>query len=612
MTRASLRFTGLLLFALPWSVAPLQGQRPGWPTAEYLRERYSKREVDIAMRDGIKLHTVIYSPRTSQGPLPILFTRTPYSAGPYGPEGYARSVGPGPQFAAAGYHFVSQDVRGRYRSEGKFEHMTPNIRNKGPKDVDESTDTWDTIEWLIKNVEGNNGRVGLWGISYGGYFAAEGLIDAHPALKAVSPQAPQADWFMGDDTHHNGAFFLTSTFNFMNWCGRRGTGPSMTCGKGVDLGTDGYRFFLDMGPLANAEAKYFKGESPGWTDMMEHGTYDAFWQARNILPHLVNVKPAVLTVGGLYDANNYYGAIKVFEAIARQSPATDNALVIGPWTHGQWAVDSGRVAGKLDFGSNTSKFYHETILLPFFEHHLKGSGRWQHPKAWVFETGTNTWRTFEVWPPREASPRSLYLAAGGQLGASPADEGDKSAESWVSDPANPVPFVGSKSNDMDPDYMAQDQRFAESRPDVISYRGEVLQSPVTIAGAVRPELVVSTTGTDGDWVVKLIDVHPDGFQELVRGDVMRAKFRKSMEHPEALVPGEPTTLTFEMTDVLHTFLPGHRMLVQVQGSWFPLVDRNPQTFVDIYKARPEDFRAATQKVHRGSRIVVNAIEKPRP
>ena len=608
------RLTGLLLLSLPWSAAPLVSQRADWPTDQYLRAQYTKREVDIAMRDGIALHTVIYSPRAAQGAQPILLTRTPYSAGPYGPDQYARFLGPGPKFAAAGYHFVSQDVRGRYRSQGAFQHMTPNRRNKGPKEVDESTDTYDTIEWLVHHVADNNGRVGLWGISYGGFFAAEGLIDAHPALKAVSPQAPQADWFMGDDTHHNGAFFLTSVFNFMASCGRRGAGPAMTCGKGFDFGTDdGYRFFVDMGPLGNADERYFRGEAPGWTEMMEHGNYDAFWQARNILPHLVKVRPAVLTVGGWYDANNFYGAIKVFEAIERQSPTTDNAIVIGPWTHGQWARDSGRAAGKLEFGAPTSPYYHESILLPFFEHHLKGTGPWRHPKAWVFETGTNAWRTFDAWPPREATARSYYLAAGGQLDGNLPNDGDRSAESWVSDPANPVPFVGAKSTDMDPDYMGQDQRFTESRPDVISYRGAVLREPLTIAGAVRPVLVVSTSGTDGDWVVKVIDVHPDGFQELVRGDVIRAKFRTSMEHPEAMTPDQPTRVTFEMPDVFHTFLPGHRMVVQVQGSWFPLVDRNPQTFVDIYRATLEDFKAATQRVHRGSRIVVNAIDrKPVP
>ncbi|MBL8985031.1 MAG: CocE/NonD family hydrolase [Gemmatimonadetes bacterium] len=601
-----------IVAALAGGQTPLTAQLP-WPDAAYLKAHYAKREVTIPMRDGVGLHTVIYSPKDRPGPHPILLTRTPYSAGPYGPDGYPRYLGPGPGFAASGYHFVSQDVRGRYRSEGQFVHMTPNRTDKRtPRDVDESTDTWDTIDWLVKNMPANNGRVGLWGISYGGFFAAEGLIDAHPALKAVSPQAPQADWFMGDDTHHNGAFFLTSTFNFMAWCGRRGSGTSMSCGKGFDFGTDdGYRFFLELGPLANAERRYFKGESPGWTDMMEHGTYDEFWKARNILPHLQNVRPAVLTVGGWYDANNFYGAIKVFEAIDRQSPGTDNAIVIGPWSHGQWARDPGRSLAKLDFGANTSERYHERILLPFFEGHLKGNGWPGHPKAWVFETGTNQWRTFDVWPPKESSPRSIYLAGGRSLSLTPPSSADRGVEEWTSDPANPVPFVGAKSTDMDPDYMAQDQRFAVDRPDVVAYRGEALTEPLTIAGAVTPELYVSSTGTDGDWVVKLIDVHPDGFQELVRGDVVRAKFRASFEKPEPLTPGQVTRIEFTMPDVFHTFRPGHRLMVQVQGSWFPLVDRNPQTFVDIYRATEADFRAATQRVHRGpearSRIVVNAL-----
>lgn len=611
MSRRTARLATLLALALVGSAAPAAAQAPGWPADQYLRAHYTKREVDIAMRDGVALHTVIYSPRAGNGPYPILLTRTPYSAGPYGPDRYARFLGPGPGFAAAGYHFVSQDVRGRYRSQGRFQHMTPYRPNKGPRDVDETTDAYDTIDWLVRHLPGNNGRVGLWGISYGGFFAAEGLIDAHPALRAVSPQAPQADWFLGDDTHRNGAFFLTSTFNFMAACGRRAADSAMTCGRRFDFGTDdGYRFFLELGPLANVESRYFKGDVPGWTEMMEHGTYDAFWRARSILPHLVNVRPAVLTVGGWYDANNFYGAIKVFEAIERQSPATDNAIVIGPWMHGQWARDSGRRAGALDFGANTSPYYHESILLPFFEHHLKGTGPWPHPKAWVFETGANAWRTFDAWPPPDARARAIHLAAAGRLAQRAPEATDRSAESWVSDPASPVPFVGGRSTDMDPDYMARDQRFAESRPDVVSYRGEVLQAPLTIAGAVRAELVVSTSGTDGDWVVKLIDVHPDGFQQLVRGDVMRARFRRSMEHPEAMTPDQPTEMAFDMPDVFHTFRPGHRMLVQVQGSWFPLVDRNPQTFVDIYRARAEDFRAATQRVHRGSRIVVRVIERP--
>jgi putative CocE/NonD family hydrolase len=369
-----------------------------------------------------------------------------------------------------------------------------------------------------------------------------------------------------------------------------------------------------MGPLGNAEKRYFKGDVPGWTEMMRHGTYDALWKARAILPHVKNVAPAVLTVGGWYDPNNFYGALHLFETIEKQSPATDNAIVIGPWLHGQWVRDSGVTAGRLSFGSRTADLYQRDILMPFFASHLKGDGGLKHPKAWIFETGRNRWRTFDRWPPQESQPRSIYLGANNTLSSErPVRTSGKSFEEWVSDPAKPVPFTGGMSTDMDPDYMAQDQRFSGGRPDVVSYNGETLTADMTIAGPVSPSLFVSTTGTDGDWVVKLIDVHPDGFEELVRGDVVRAKFRKSFSRPEPLVPGAVTQLDFEMPDVFHTFRRGHRMLVQVQGSWFPLVDRNPQTFVDIYKAKASDFRKASQRVYRtpeqSSRIVVRVLEE---
>ena len=587
----------LLLLAAVATTA--RAQQPAWPDPAWLAAHYAKREVLVPMRDGTRLFTAIYVPRDTTRTYPILLTRTPYSAAPYGPDKYSRYLGPGPAFAGLGYIFVTQDVRGRYRSEGHFVHMTPHKAVKrGPRDVDESTDTWDTIEWLVHNATPNNGRVGLWGISYGGFFATAGMIDAHPALKAVSPQAPQADWFAGDDTHHNGAFFLTSTFNFMAACGKKGPGTAMSCGKPFDFGTeDGYRFFLEMGSLANAEKRWFRDSVPGWSDMMRHGTYDAFWKARNILPHLKAIRPAVLTVGGWYDANNFYGALHVFESIDRQSPGTDNAIVIGPWLHGQWARDSGVTMGDLKFGSRTSDTYQRDIIVPFFEGYLKGNGMPGHPKAWVFETGANRWRTFDRWPPREGGDRAIYLGEAGTLtDAPPRREG---VERWTSDPARPVPFMGGPTTDMDPDYMGRDQRFGSTRADVVAYKGEVLGEDLTIAGPVTPTLYVATTGTDGDWVVKLLDVHPDGFEELVRGDVVRAKFRESMEKPRPMVPGQVTKLEFTMPDVFHTFRRGHRMVVQVQGSWFPLVDRNPQRFTDIYRARASDFRAAEQRVYRG-------------
>ncbi len=594
MARPLLRRAALaaLVTAAPFASAAAQARFD-------VKEHYQKYEYQIPMRDGVKLFTSVYVPRNSATTWPILLSRTPYSAAPYGAEAYSPFLGPGRRWAEERYIFVTQDVRGRYHSEGHFVHMTPHRENKGPKDVDESTDTWDTIDWLVKNVPRNNGRVGLWGISYGGFFATAGMIDAHPALKAVSPQAPQADWFMGDDTRHNGAFFLASTFNFMYWCGRLGTGTSMSCDKGFDFGTkDGYKFFLGLGPLANAEKTIFKGQSPGWTEFMEHPNYDAFWQARTILPHLKNIRPAVLTVGGWYDANNFYGALHVFESIERQSPGADNAIVIGPWYHGQWARDEGSKVGQLTFGSKTGEEFQATMLLPFFDYHLKAKGAHPTAKAYVYETGANRWHTYDAWPPKQAVSRTINLNAGGTLTSGPPKSGGSPADEYVSDPAKPVPSVPGMSTDMDPDYMAQDQRFTTGRPDVLVYKGEPMTEDMTLAGPVSPTLFVSSSGTDGDWVVRVIDVHPDGFQELVRGDVMRAKFRNSFEKPEALVPGRVARLDFTTPDVFHTFKPGHRMMIQVQSSWFPLVDRNPQTFVDINRAKATDFRKATMRVFR--------------
>ncbi len=605
------RAVELLCAALPLMSARAASAQVAPPYS--IPANYQKREVMIPMRDGVALFTAVYAPRDSAQRYPFLLNRTPYSVGPYGMDAFPRSLGPAAEFVRAGYIFVAQDVRGRYHSEGQFVHMTPHrAMKRDAHDVDESSDTYDTIDWLIKNVPRNNGRVGLWGISYGGFYAAAGMLDAHPALKAVSPQAPQADWFLGDDTHHNGAFFLTSTFNFMAMCGRRGTGTSTVCGPKFDFNTtDGYQFFLNMGSLDSADAKYFHGEVPGWTDMMQHGTYDQFWQERDILRHVRRVKPAVLTVGGWYDANNFYGALHLFEAIERQSPGTDNAIVIGPWSHGQWARDSGAQLGMLRFGSNTSVEYREHVLLPFFEHHLKGVGAARTTKAYVFETGGNQWRDFTSWPPRNTVARSYYFAAKGQLSVAPGRSTRDTVDQYVSDPNTPVPFAPKPSTDMDPDYMAQDQRFAASRADVLVYRGDPLRADVTIAGPVSPTLFVASTGTDGDWIVKVIDEHPDGTQELVRGDVIRAKFRRSFETPEPLVPGHGTMLTFNMPDVLHTFRTGHRIMVQVQSSWFPLVDRNPQTFMDIYHASASDFRSTTQRVIRSarhaSRVTFNVV-----
>jgi len=585
------------------------------------KARYEKHEYQIPMRDGVKLFTSVYAPRDTSRLYPILLNRTPYSVAPYGPDAYAPIRGVSSRFAEAGYIFVAQDVRGRYHSEGHFVHMTPEKDKYGPSDVDESTDTYDTIDWLIKNIPHNNGRVGLWGISYGGFFATAGMIRAHPALKAVSPQAPQADWFLGDDTHHNGAFFLTSTFNFMAVCGRLGTGTAMSCGQPFSFDPpDGYQFFLQLGPLSNADRKYFHGQVPGWTEMMEHGTYDSFWKARDILPHLRNVTPAVLSVGGWYDANNFYGALHVFEAVGQQSPQTADFLVLGPWEHGQWARKNGASLGPLQFGSDTSLFFRDNIEFPFFDHYLRNGEDPKLPKAYTFETGANRWRKFDAWPPANMSTRSIYLREGRAVSFEPPANASRPFDEYVSDPANPVPFVPGRGTDMDPDYMANDQRFAADRPDVLVYASEPLTRDLTIAGPITPTLFVSTTGTDSDWVVKVIDVHPGdssgkgGFQELVRGDVMRGKFRNSFEKPEPFTPGKVTKVSMIMPDVLHTFRKDHCIMVQIQSSWFPLVDRNPQVFVDIYHASSKDFQKATQRVYHApgesSELEVHTLSSP--
>jgi uncharacterized protein len=575
---------------------------------------YMKREYRIPMRDGTRLFTAVYTPRDTSRSYPIMLTRTPYSVGPYGETQYPARLGPSRRFADEGFIFVYQDVRGRFMSEGDFVHMTPTKGPAGAAKVNESTDTYDTIDWLLANVPRNTGRVGAWGISYGGFFAATSLIGSHPALKAVSPQAPQADWFMGDDVHHHGAFWLTSAFNFFATSGRARPAPTMERPKPFVFGTeDGYAFFLRMGPLSNADARYFRGAAPFWNDMMNHGTQDAFWEARRITPHLTGVMPAVLTVGGWFDANNLHGALKIHEAIGKQSPSTSNRIVVGPWSHGQWSRGTGDALGELRFGSRSSETFRDSIELPFFNFHLKDRGPLGLAHATMFETGSNRWRTFDAWPPRQATPRMLYLRAGGKLGfdaPGAADQADGGFAEYVSDPAKPVPFLSGLGTDMEPDYMARDQRFFASRPDVMVYVSDPLTEDVTIAGPVSPTLFVSTSGTDSDWIVKLIDVFPDsmaaghpmgpnvsGFEALVRGDVMRGKFRNSYAKPEPFVPGKVEKVAFSSDDVLHTFAKGHRIMVHVQSSWFPLVDRNPQTFVDIYKATAADFRKATQRVY---------------
>jgi hypothetical protein len=578
---------------------------------------YSKQEASISMRDGKKLFTSIYVPKDASHPWPIMLTRTPYSVGPYGADKLKTSLGPSGLFQKEGFIFVYQDVRGRHMSEGEFVNVTPQrpVHAK-PEEIDESTDTYDTIDWLVKNVPNNNGRVGLYGISYPGFYTAAGMIDAHPALKAASPQAPVSDWFIGDDFHHNGAFYLAHAFRFFDFFGHPRPVPTLPGPRPKSNVTDAYGYFLEMGPLANFETKYFKGDVAYWSEMMRHPTYDEHWKSRNIRTHLKNIRPAVMTVGGWFDAEDLFGALKVYEAVEQQSPGATNIIVMGPWYHGGWSGSDGESLGNVKFGSKTSVTYREQMEFPFFCRYLKDKEDPKLAEATMFETGTNQWKKFDAWPPKNLVKKALYFRAGGKLSfEAPGGEGGAAFDEYVSDPAKPVPYISGQSTGMTREHMVDDQRFAATRPDVLAYQTEPLGEDLTIAGAIVPSLRVSTTGTDSDWVVKVIDVYPDdapdptpsvpglkmaGFQQLLRGECMRGRFRNSFEKPEAFEPSKVEKVEYVMPDVLHTFRKGHRIMVQVQSSWFPLVDRNPQKFVDIYAATEADFQKATQRVYRSA------------
>jgi putative CocE/NonD family hydrolase len=542
-----------------------------------------------------------------------LLTRTPYALKPYGADNYSDPVGSFRTLAKDTNILVTQDVRGRYGSEGEYVHVRPFNPQKGPKDFDESSDAYDTIDWLLKNVPNNNGRVGMFGISYPGFYTSMGMIDSHPALKAASPQAPVADWFTGDDIHHNGAFFLSQNFDFFYKFAQRADDPLHDDIKPFNFKTpDGYDFFLRMGPLANS-VKLMKNLGANWSEFLAHPTYDDYWKARNIRPHLKNVRCAVMTVGGWYDAEDLFGPLETYRWTERQNPGITNVLVMGPWSHGGWNRTDGDKLGEISFRAKTAEFYREQIELPFFRHFLKGDTNYTATEAHVFETGTHQWRRFDTWPPKQAAPRTLFFHAGGALGFSAPGDGQGAFDEFVSDPAKPVPYTLEFTTGYPRGYPVHDQRFASSRPDVLVYETEPLEEDLTFAGPLKATLHVSTTGTDADWVVKLIDVYagdfPDpkpnpayvamgGYQQLVRGDVFRGKFRNSFEKPEPFKPGEVAKIEFEIPDIFHTFRRGHRVMVQVQSTWFPLVDRNPQTFVNIPTAKAEDFQKATHRVYR--------------
>ncbi|HTY37438.1 MAG TPA: CocE/NonD family hydrolase [Bacteroidota bacterium] len=611
-----IRMFGTAFLLLLCSTALLFGQM--YPVAQH----YNKHEYMIPMRDGVKLYTAVYTPIDTTKEYPILLNRTPYSSAPYGESMYPPFVGSqAEKFYRDGYIMVSQDVRGRYMSEGEYLNVRPYIENKkSNKDIDESSDTYDTVDWLVKHIAHNNGRAGIYGISYPGFYSTTGTIDAHPAMKATSPQAPVSKWMAGDDFFHNGAFLLPHAFDFFASFGWPRLKPTTTDSRPFNHGiTDGYKFFLELGPLPNANVKYFKDSVSFWNDIMNHGTWDSFWEARNILPHVKNIKPATLVVGGWYDSENLYGALNLFASINKFNPKNQNRLVMGPWSHGQWGYDSGDSLGLIKWGSSTGRYFVDSIIYPYFSYYLKGQGEMHLAKATVFETGTNVWRFLDAWPPPNAVPTNLYVLDHGKLSFTAPTKTDKEGEfdEYVSDPSKPVPYTAEIRHWYNAAFPVEDQRFAWTRPDVMVYESDVLQDDVTVAGPITASICVSTSGTDSDWIVKLIDVLPEtvsltggggrrfdsnatklrGYQMMVRGDVIRGKFRNSMSKPEPFVPNKVTKIEYTLNDIFHTFKKGHRIMVQIQSSWFPMIDRNPQTFVDIYHAKESDFKKATQRVY---------------
>jgi putative CocE/NonD family hydrolase len=632
----------LLLFTLS-PILQAQDPVPPEPPKFDVKAHYTKYEYRIPMRDGVHLFTSVYVPKDSSRSYPFLIDRTPYNVGPYGVDQYKERLGPSPDFDQSGYIFVFQDVRGRWMSEGSFVEMRPHIdEKKSNKDVDDSTDLYDTIDWLLKNIPNNNGRAGIWGISYPGFFTSASIIDSHPALKAASPQAPMTNLFMGDDAYHGGAFMLDANFDFYTFFNPQDH-PQLPPKTEVpfDFGTkDGYEFYLGIGPTANL-SKFLKGKGLLWEDQQVHDTYDDYWRARNLAPHMKNIHCAVLTVGGWFDAEDLQGPFSTFHAIDQYNSGIFNGLVVGPWVHGGWYRYDGNHLGSVSFASNTGEYYRKNILFPFFEQYLKGNGNAKLPKAYVFETGTNVWRQYSSWPPGTATKRTLYFQPSGGLSFSP--PAAAAYDEYTSDPDKPVPFISYTSLDVPQEYMVADQRFATTRTDVLVYQTPPLEEDITIAGPISPQLFVSTSGTDSDFDVKVIDVYPPdypepepvkpkreqrreqkdvppptitlgGYQQLVRGEPFRGKFRHSFEKPEPFTPGKVEEITFAMPDVNHTFRRGHRIMVQVESSWFPLTDRNPQTFVDIPHAKPSDFVKATERVYhtpqQASGIVVNVLPGP--
>ncbi|VAW10026.1 Glutaryl-7-ACA acylase [hydrothermal vent metagenome] len=606
----------LLFFALVTGLC-------GW--SQSAKELYNKQEVVITMRDGIKLHTTVYSPKDASREYPILLLRTPYSCKPYGADTFKEKIGPNMKMMQEGNIVVYQDVRGRWNSEGVYDNMRAFDPDKKKKEIDEASDTYDTIDWLVKHVENNNGNVGIWGISYPGFYATYSLLSGHKALKAVSPQAPIGDFYF-DDFHHNGAFLLsywraTSVFGYM-----KDTPTKEAWYQFPSLGTeDQYQFFLDAGPLSNLD-KYFKGENVFWNQIKEHPDYDGFWEKRGIIQHLENVKPAVMVVGGWFDAEDLYGPLETYGNLEERSK-NYNTIVMGPWSHGDWARNSKRQAiGNVYFGEDISKFYQEEIETKFFNHFLKGEAdkKTDLPEAYMFDTGTKKWKTFDSWPPETTVKQTYFLQGNEQLSSEAVMA--RTYEEFVSDPKKPVPYSEDIKMVFTPrKFMTDDQRFAARRPDVLIFETEALKNPLTLAGDIMAKLKVSTTGTDADWIVKLIDVYPadhadyeetqdylkmGNYHQMVRSEVLRGRYRNSFSKPEPFAPNEETSVNIKLQDVLHTFKKGHKIQIQVQSTWFPYIDLNPQTFVEnIFQAKAEDFIKQTHRVYNTSKIELSVLKR---
>jgi hypothetical protein len=591
------------VLAAALSVVPLVAQTSADPS-----QAFEKIEAMIPMRDGVRLNTEIYVPKNRAEPLPILMTRTPYGLR-HDDGGFHSSLSSSyKELADEGFIFVYQDIRGRYKSEGQFV-MLRNPRDKSDAAaVDEGTDTYDTIEWLLKHVPRHNGRVGILGISYGGWLTMMATLEPHPALKAASEQASPADMYLGDDFHHNGAFRLSYGFEY---AARMETGRTDFTFSFDQYDT--YEWYLDLGPLPNVNLKYFKGTIPSWNDFVEHPNYDGFWQKQAVPPYLRDVLVPNLNVAGWFDQEDFYGPLKIYETLEKHDKKQWNFIVIGPWNHGGWANGDGRRLGRISFEHDTARYFRESVQVAWFAFWLKGKGSLPFGEALSFETGVNQWKTLDQWPPREATKRKLYMHGNSRLSFEPPAEAGEVFDSYVSDPARPVPY---RHRPVEPTYpfagwpqwLVEDQRFVHLRPDVLSWESDPLEEEVSLAGDIVARLFASTSGSDCDWIVKLIDVYPEsypkepamgGYQLMVANEVFRARFRKSFEHPEPVVPHRVTEYEIGLHSRHHRLLKGHRMMVQVQSTWFPLIDRNPQKYVpNIFKAKESDFQIAEQRIYR--------------